>query len=111
MVGAAGVLGRLIPPHQSKENERRKMARDDDAYLVWSVEHRAWWSRSGSGYAAGLSDAGFYTRARAIEICRDALPQAAHIGTIAEIPVRLADIGEMLKDQMVPAAVHGRGKS
>jgi hypothetical protein len=76
-----------------------------DAYLIWSNEHRAWWRAGGHGYSKGLEGAGRYTRARALEICRDALGTAAHLGAIAEIPVRHADVKEFLTGALVPECV------
>lgn len=78
-----------------------------DDYLVWSNEHQGWWKPGGYGYAPGLRHAGHFTREQAIQICRDAVPQSAHIGMIAEIPVRLDDISEVLRDQMIPRAIYG----
>jgi len=77
----------------------------DDPYLVWSNEHAGWWKAGGWGYDPGFLLAGQFTRAEAIEICQKALPTAAHIGTISEIPVRLADMTEMLDGQMIPEGV------
>ena len=76
-----------------------------DTYLVWSNEHDAWWKAGGWGYASGLRSAGHFTREQALDICRQALPTAAHIGRIAEVPVRLTDLQEILRDQIVPEAV------
>jgi hypothetical protein len=76
-----------------------------DIYLVWSNEHRGWWRHGSHGYTPGLRDAGRYGRDQALEICRNAIPTAMHIGMISEIPVRLVDVEEFLKDQMVPAAI------
>ena len=61
----------------------------------------------GHGYDPGLRSAGRYSRERALEICRNALPTAGHIGRISEIPVRLSDMTEMLKGGFVPACVMG----
>jgi hypothetical protein len=76
--------------------------------LIWSNEHNRWWVAGGWGYTAGLSAAGHFSREQAIRICRQALPTAMHIGRISEIPVRLADLDEILKDQLIPRQVfHG----
>jgi hypothetical protein len=40
-----------------------------------------------------------------LQICQNALPTAAHIGEISEIPVRLADIEAIVKDRIVPQSV------
>ncbi len=74
-------------------------------YLVWSNEHAGWWKAGRWGYATGLEGAGRFTREEALRICRSALPTAAHIGCIAEIPVRLADVKETIEGQMIPACV------
>ena len=78
---------------------------DVELYLIWSNEHHAWWRPGACGYAKGLQDAGRYTRDGALRICRDAIPSSMHIGAISEIPVRLADIREFLRDQMIPSAL------
>lgn len=68
-------------------------------YLIWSNEHRAWWGPGECGYVPQLSKAGRYTRERAIDICRNALGTAGHLGQLgqlAEIPVRLEDVKEFL---------------
>jgi hypothetical protein len=77
----------------------------EDQYLVWSNEHRGWWRAGRCGYTPGLMDAGKYSRAQAIDICREAIPSAMYIGTISEIPVRASDVTEFLKGQIIPAAV------
>lgn len=67
-----------------------------DAYLVWSVEHRAWWRPSRHGYTPRLSEAGRFSRHDAVAICANAIPgQAARRGFLQELPVRLEDIETM----------------
>jgi hypothetical protein len=83
------------------------MSDTSETYLVWSNEHRGWWKPGGYGYSPGLRGAGHFTREHALRICREALPTAAHIGLISEVPVRMADLAEVLKDQVVPIAVYG----
>jgi len=77
----------------------------DDLYLIWSNEHRGWWKPGGYGYASGLAYAGRYSRDNALRICRDAIPQAGHVGLISEIPVRLADVEEFLTGQRCPSVI------
>jgi hypothetical protein len=77
----------------------------NDPYLVWSNEHGGWWKAGGWGYSTGLNEAGHFSRDQAIRICRNALPTAAHIGMISEIPVRLADVSETLEGQVIPACI------
>jgi hypothetical protein len=78
---------------------------ENDLYLVWSNEHRGWWKPGGRGYSPGLQSAGRFSREQAIKICRQALPTSAHIKLIAEVPVRLCDVNEMLEGGLVPACV------
>jgi hypothetical protein len=82
-------------------------ASDADAYLVWSNEHTGWWRPGSLGYSPGLKHAGHYTREQALDICARALPTAAHIGLISEIPVRLPDLRATLErgGGFVPAAI------
>ena len=74
-------------------------------YLVWSNEHRRWWGPGSCGYVKRVSDAGRYSRENAIEICRNALGTAGHIGMLAELPVREDDVVEFLAGAMIPADV------
>ena len=74
-------------------------------YLVWSHEHGAWWGPGRSGYTKGLQTAGRYSRDDALDICRNAIPTAGHIGAIAEIPVRLDDANAFLEGQTIPRAI------
>jgi len=76
-----------------------------EVYLVWSNEHRAWWQAGGYGYSFGLNQAGRFTRDQALAICRKAIPTAAHLGAIAEIPVRLSDVNEFLDKAVVPRPI------
>ena len=78
---------------------------DDDAYLVWSNEHRGWWGPGRVGYHRGLTHAGRYTRAEAVDICANALMTAPHIGMISEIPVRLADLRAAFVGGIVPSVI------
>jgi hypothetical protein len=52
-------------------------------YLIWSIEHEAWWAPNEMGYTTRLDDAGHYTehdtirilsRANAIEINECKIP-------------------------------------
>ncbi len=42
---------------------------DESFWLVWSVEHNAWWKSDESGYTKEVSEAGRYTIAQARFIC------------------------------------------
>jgi len=37
-------------------------------YVIWSIEHRAWWRPHGWGYCDTLCEAGRYTKGEAAEI-------------------------------------------
>lgn len=41
-------------------------------FLIWSIEHSAWWQSERCGYTTELFHAGLYTAAEAKEICDDA---------------------------------------
>ena len=84
------------------ENPRDEMTRERDVYLVWSNEYRAWWSPFHAGYVKRVSDAGRYTRDEALAICRNALGTAGHMGIFAELPVRLRDVEDFVRGQMIP---------
>lgn len=74
------------------------MADDSELYWVWSNEHRAWWAAGKNGYRQRLAQAGVFSRAEAISICRQAIPgTAARMGLLPEIPVRVADVEDMVK--------------
>lgn len=79
--------------------------KDSEDYLIWSNEHRSWWGHARRGYSKGIKDAGRYSREQAIDICRSDIPQASHVGLIAEVPVREADLFEFLEGQMLPSAI------
>ena len=71
-------------------------------YLVWSNEHRAWWGPFHAGYVKRVSDAGRYTRQQALDICQRALGTAGQMGIFAELPVRLRDVEDFVRGQMIP---------
>lgn len=41
-------------------------------WLIWSLEHRAWWRPNRNGYTRWRDTAGRYTYQQALEIVRDA---------------------------------------
>jgi hypothetical protein len=41
-------------------------------YLIWSLEHKAWWGRAGNGYRKDRIEAGLYTFDEASKIVKDA---------------------------------------
>ena len=76
---------------------------DDEMYLIWSNEHKAWWRGGKVGYTKQLKDAGVYKRIEAIAICRNAIPgTAGRLGMFPEIPVRLADYEDMVFRMKMP---------
>lgn len=73
-----------------------------DAYLIWSHEHYAWWGPQGDGYTRELEEAGRYQRERALLICANAIPGTMQrLGTFPEIPVREADVLEVLSVPLI----------
>lgn len=41
-------------------------------FYIWSFEHKAWWKSNGYGYTFNVLEAGKYSLAEAVEICKDA---------------------------------------
>lgn len=41
-------------------------------YVIWSIEHAAWWPKSRHGYVSTLGEAGHFTDAEAVAIVADA---------------------------------------
>lgn len=41
-------------------------------WLIWSIEHDAWWRPNSNGYTLKLEDAGKYTFEQAFDICHGA---------------------------------------
>jgi len=39
-------------------------------YLVWSIEHGAWWKANGNGYTVNRTEAGRYTLDEALDCVR-----------------------------------------
>ena len=71
----------------------------NEQYLIWSVEHEAWWGPERSGYYGSIASAGRYTREEALRICISAMPgTSTRFGALPELPVRLADIGVMVAE-------------
>ena len=96
-------------PHQCAEAdeccaEEFLVAKAADEYLIWSNEHTGWWAIAGWGYTKSLKSAGHFTRQFALETCRNAIPGSRH-GVFNEVPVRLADVEEFMKDALIPAGL------
>jgi hypothetical protein len=73
------------------------MPDDDELYLVWSNEHKAWWAGGRAGYVPKVSQAGRYSRAVALTICSGAIVGTSErIGMLPEIPVRASDAVTMV---------------
>jgi hypothetical protein len=47
-------------------------------FVIWSIEHNAWWRPDECGYCEKVTDAGRYSRARATAIVRQANIVACH---------------------------------
>ena len=41
-------------------------------WLIWSIEHTAWWGPNTIGYVANAKDAGIYPYSEAVKIITDA---------------------------------------
>ena len=44
------------------------MSEEDEPYLVWSVQHNAWWRDNLAGYTKRVLYAGLYSKAEALNI-------------------------------------------
>ena len=62
-----------------------------ETYLIWSIEHRAWWRPGRMGYTIWLDAAGVYSRDEAMQIVDDATMDWSR-GAPNEVPVRIADL-------------------
>lgn len=51
-------------------------------YLIWSIEHTAWWRPNANGYTASYSVAGRYTKEEAFRISA-----RANWASLHEVPV------------------------
>lgn len=63
-----------------------------EEWLIWSVEHSAWWRPNDKGYTPSWDMAGRYTKERACEICMKANWRALN-----EVPVPMAFFDEFAK--------------
>lgn len=72
-------------------------------YLIWSAMHQGWWGPARCGYSKGLLGAGKYTRSQAIQLCRDSIPNAGHVGHCATMPVRFEDVREFTIGALMPS--------
>ena len=71
----------------------------DDAYFIWSNEHRAWWRPNSCGYTDNLAEAGTYSQIAALIICGNALAGWRE-GALPELPIRAADLKTMFVGQI-----------
>lgn len=64
-------------------------------FLIWSIEHTAWWRPGRCGYTIHLAEAGRYSRAEAADIVKD-----ANIASFNEcaIPLELVSAASVLGD-------------
>ena len=78
------------------------MMHSERTFLIWSIEHRAWWGPHRRGYTTELGQAGHYPHDAAIELCCTAAVSCAtreggmlHT-SLPDVPVRLSDIQAIL---------------
>jgi hypothetical protein len=70
-----------------------------DLYLIWSIEHQAWWGPDQAGYVHQLSRAGRYNRVEMLDICVGSIPGTAHmLKQFPEIPVAVDDLIEIAQE-------------
>jgi hypothetical protein len=65
---------------------RNVFADDESVYLIWSLEHGAWWRPNSGGYTTQISEAGWYLIDEAKSIL-----YGANIAEVHEcaIPIRM----------------------
>jgi hypothetical protein len=73
-----------------------------DLYVIWSIEHTAWWRPEWNGYTPSIRDAGRYEREEAARIVREANIHKFHECRIpiAAVDVAAVDNGQLLKDAL-----------
>ena len=69
---------------------------DRRGYVIWSIEHGAWWKARRTGYTNDLADAGRYTYDTAVHIVADA-NQNRPSGVCHECLIPLAAFGDLLE--------------
>lgn len=57
-------------------------------YVIWSIEHNAWWAPNWNGYTPSLQEAGIYIEAEAAKIVRQ-----ANIVSFNECMIPVASVG------------------
>lgn len=63
-----------------------------EGYLIWSIEHNAWWKSSSRGYTRDIGMAGFYQPEEAEKICRDANRSMSTPPMEAMVPVSVSHV-------------------
>lgn len=64
-------------------------------FLIWSVEHDAWWAHAENGYVVHVQNAGLYSEERARAICEKAnryVPQ----GQVHEVMIPYKSVREVV---------------
>lgn len=65
-------------------------------FLIWSIEHRAWWRPNHLGYTQHIEQAGMYSRDDAMAVVDGATFQWSK--TVPnELPVRIEDLPDAAK--------------
>jgi len=69
---------------------------DRRGYVIWSIEHGAWWKARHAGYTEDLTEAGRYTYDTATQIVADANRDCPP-GLCHECLIPLATFGDLLE--------------
>ena len=76
-----------------REIARVKSQKRAARYVIFGHEHQAFWGPGRSGYVQDLAQAGRYSRADGIDICRNAIPGQSKAGMVPpEMPIAVADL-------------------
>ena len=68
----APILREVVDPEEVGPVDDTEIVKrpEDQLWLIWSVEHSAWWKPAQIGYTIKLSEAGRYAFQTAVNICR-----------------------------------------
>jgi hypothetical protein len=92
---AVGLLAEMVKFFQE---QLAALDKREQRFLVWSHKHQAWWGPGHAGYTTDLMQAGRYTRAEALDICRNALPGQWKPGKpFPELMIAEQDLVELLE--------------
>ncbi len=67
-----GKIYKATPRDIAKQHDVLEQSPVEEKYLIWSIEHSAWWCPAENGYTLEKAKAGVYSYERACEIVESA---------------------------------------